>query len=57
MKIMVGYWNSKTGAFYKEITESQQKQIEEGTIKPLYTRPMTDDEIIDAYRELIRNAK
>jgi hypothetical protein len=46
--ICVGYWDYMTGAFHKNITETQQKRIEAGFLKPVYTHPaktLTDEEI------------
>jgi hypothetical protein len=38
--ICVGYWDSKTGAFHKKLTEIQQKRLNDGFLKPVYTAGM-----------------
>ena len=40
--ICVGYWDYMTGAFHKNITETQQKRIEAGFLKPVYTHPVKE---------------
>ena len=51
--ICVGHWDNKTGAFHKHLTKSQQRRVDEGFLKPVYTAGMlpikelalTDEEI------------
>ena len=49
--VCIGYWDYKTGAFHKVLTELQQKRIDEGFLQPVYTagmlrvKELTDDEI------------
>lgn len=38
--ICVGYWDNKTGAFHKHLTEIQQKRVDEGFLQPVYTAGM-----------------
>ena len=64
--ICVGYWDNKTGAFHKNLTELQQKRVADGFLQAVYTKGMlpaktlTDEEIelykhlkwaIEAYRD------
>ena len=51
----IGYWNQKTGAYYKpdQISASHQKLIEDGILRRCYTAPpqrtwvgLTDEEIL-----------
>jgi len=50
--ICVGYWDNKTGAFHKNLTELQQKRVADGFLQAVYTEGMlpaktlTDEEIL-----------
>ena len=49
--VCIGYWDYKTGAFHKVLTELQQKRVDEGFLQPVYTagmlrvKELTDEEI------------
>jgi len=56
--ICVGYWDNKTGAFHKNLTEIQQKRLDDGFLQAVYTEGMlpaktlTDEEIKALWKPL-----
>ena len=55
--VCIGYWDYKTGAFHKILTESQKKRVDEGFLQPVYTagmlrvKELTDEEIEECFAE------
>jgi hypothetical protein len=61
--ICVGYWDNKTGAFHKNLTEVQQKRLDDGFLKPVYTEGMlpantlAEDDLMQILYELTALSK